>query len=132
MRAQDVMLSRVIVVRPELPVRELAELLDANGITGAPVVDADGNLIGIVSHSDLAYRPALEAGEQPAGGRERTVADIMTRQVVTVSPDASLDEVAALLASKAIDRVPVVADRRIVGIVSRTDLEPLRAPRAAR
>lgn len=143
MRATDVMTTNVITVTPETTVRDLAELLGRHGISGAPVVDADNALIGIVSEGDLLHR--AETGTERRTERRRTrwvdwltsdqdvardylksharlVRDVMTRDVITVSETTGLDEIADLLETRRIRRVPVVRDGKLVGIVSRANL----------
>jgi CBS domain-containing protein len=146
MRAADVMTTGVITISPQASVQELARLLADHGISGAPVVDADGKLVGIVSEGDLLHRVELGterhpgrrrrrswwldmvASERQAAAEEyikshgRTVADLMTRDVVTVREDTPLSDVAALLEEKRIKRVPVVRDGKVVGIISRANL----------
>lgn len=140
MNAADVMVSKVITVGPDTPVATIAETLLANRISAVPVVDEkSGALLGIVSEGDLIHR--VETGTEQhrawwleiftgkeALAREfvkshaRKAADVMTRQVVTVSPDTPLGELASLLDKHRIKRVPVVKDGKIVGIVSRANL----------
>ncbi len=141
MRAGDVMTPTVITVEPDMTVKALAELLSERGISGAPVVDSTGSMIGIVSEGDLLHR--TELGTEGRGDRQRswwlddfasdlardyvkshgsTVKDIMTRDVATVTEDASLGEVATLLETERIKRVPVMRDGTVVGIVSRSNL----------
>src|SRR5262245_51233763 len=143
MRAADVMTSEVISVDPDMSVHALAALLSERGISGVPVVDAEGRVIGIVSEGDLLHR--IETGTQRRTGRRRswwlegiasdreqardyvksharTVKDVMTRDVVSVSDTTELAEIANLLETKRIKRVPVVRDRKLVGIVSRANL----------
>jgi CBS domain-containing protein len=146
MRAADVMTTSVITISPQASVQELARLLADHGISGAPVVNADGKLVGIVSEGDLLHRVELGTERHPDRRRRRswwlemvaserqaaaqdyikshgqTVADIMTRDVVTVSEDTPLSGVAALLEEKRIKRVPVVHDGKVVGIISRANL----------
>ena len=149
MRAADVMTSNVITVDPDTTVQALAALLSERAISGAPVVDSTGQLVGIVSEGDLLHR--IELGTDTKGpvkrswwledfGAEyardyvkahgRTVKDIMTRDVVTVTEQSDLGEVATLLETKRIKRVPVMRGDKIVGIVSRSNL--VRALGAAR
>jgi len=136
-RARDVMTRKVISVSEDTSIEDLCGLLYEARITGAPVVDADGSLVGIVSKDDIvgAYFHGRE-GEETAGiehlldmGREetsggpagvmaRTVGDIMTREVVTVAEETPVTEICDLMVTKGIHRVPVVRDRRVVGIVS--------------
>jgi CBS domain-containing protein len=137
------MTTNVITVTPETTVRDLAELLSRHGISGVPVVDADNELVGIVSEGDLLHR--AETGTERRTERRRTrwvdwltsdqdlardylksharmVRDVMTRDVLTVSETTGLDEIADLLETQRIRRVPVVRDGKLVGIVSRANL----------
>ena len=141
MRAIEVMTPNVITVEPDLSVRELAALLSQRGISGVPVVDTSGQMVGIVSEGDLLHRTELGT-EQPDKRRSswwlehyaselaqhyvkshgRTVKDIMTRDVVTVGEETSLADVAKLLETRRIKRVPVMRGSKIVGIISRSNL----------
>jgi CBS domain-containing protein len=139
MKARDVMVSPVITLKPTDMVREAAKLFLERHISAAPVVDDRGKVIGIVSEGDLLHR--VEAGTETRRpwwlrilASEETVAqdyikarahrveNVMTRDVVTVSPDTPLQEVANLLESKRIKRVPVVSNGQLVGIVSRANI----------
>ena len=141
MHAADVMTRNVITVDPGATVKDVASLLSERGISGAPVVDGDGQLVGIISEGDLLRR--TEIGTNPPGSvrrswwledvatarardyvksHGRSVRDIMTRDVVTVADDTDLSEIARLLETNRIKRVPVLHDGKIVGIVSRSNL----------
>jgi len=148
MRATDVMTVNVITVTPDMPVQDLAALLGKYGISGVPVVNHANELIGIVSEGDLLHRAetgTLRRTERRRArwldgltpdwdktGRDdardylkshgRTVADVMTRDVITVGETTALDEIADLLETKRIKRVPVARDGKVVGIVSRSNL----------
>jgi CBS domain-containing protein len=143
MRASDVMTTKVITASPETPVQELAALLSSQSISGVPVVDASNNIVGIVSEGDLLFRTETHIERRTARKRSRwfdaftreqdaaldyikthgrTVGDVMTRQITTVSETTHLAEVADLLETKRIKRVPVVRDGKVVGIVSRANL----------
>lgn len=140
MNAADVMVSKVITVGPNTSVATIAETLLANRISAVPVVDEkSGALLGIVSEGDLIHRVETGTEQHRAwwleifAGKEalarefvkshaRKAADVMTRPVVTVSPDTPLGELASLLDKHRIKRVPVVEDGKIVGIVSRANL----------
>jgi CBS domain-containing protein len=112
MKARDIMTASVLTVRPEATIGELAELLTTNRISGAPVTDADQRLVGIVTEADILRN----------GTAEGTVQSIMTPEVTSVSEDESLADIALLLFVKKINRVPVLGDGRLVGIVSRGDI----------
>ena len=141
MHASDVMTRNVITVDSGATVQDVAGLLSERGISGAPVVDASGRLVGIISEGDLLRR--TEIGTNPPGpvrrswwledvatarardyvkSHGRIVRDIMTRDVVTVTDDTDLSEIARLLETNHIKRVPVLHDGEIVGIVSRSNL----------
>lgn len=109
--ARDVMTADPITVRPEASVHEAAELLAERRVSGLPVCDPNGNLVGILSEFDLIARSG------------RTVGEVMTRDVVSVKEHATLDAVRAVLVSRRLKRVPVVDDAgRLVGLISRADL----------
>ncbi len=139
MKARDVMVSPVMTLKPSNTVADAARLFLDNRISAAPVVDDQGKILGIVSEGDLMHR--VEAGTQrrrswwltPFVGETtlateyvkahaKKVADIMTRNVTTVSPDTPLHEIAGLIEGKRIKRVPVVSNGQLVGIVSRANL----------
>lgn len=139
MQARDVMTRKVVSVAPETPVADIARLLAERHISGVPVLDAEGELLGIVSEGDLMRR--LETGEggrrswwldlltSPEGRAERyvkmhgrTARDVMTARPLTVAEDAPLAAIARLLEEHHIKRVPVVEAGKVVGIVSRADL----------
>jgi CBS domain-containing protein len=139
MQASDVMTTDVVTVRPDTRVEQIAGLLLERRISGVPVVDADGRLVGIVTEGDLMRRP--EIGTERHRGwwlrmfgdeRERAAEyarahgfraeQVMTRNVVTVTEETPLGEIARLLEEHRIKRVPVVRDGKVVGIVSRANL----------
>jgi CBS domain-containing protein len=108
--ARDVMTPNPITVRPDQTVREAADLLAYHHISGLPVLDAAGALVGVVSEADIIAKQG------------QTVGDIMTRNVITVPADARVEEVAAIMAGERIKRVPVLQEGRLVGIISRADI----------
>jgi CBS domain-containing protein len=143
MRAMDVMTGNVVTVGPDTSVQDLAKLLSQHGISGVPVVDAANRLVGIVSEGDLLHRTetGTERRVQPRRVRwldglmsdqnvardylkshGRQVRDVMTRDVLTVEETTELAEIADLLETKRIRRVPVVRDGVVIGIVSRANL----------
>ena len=139
MHARDVMVAPVITVKPSTTVKEVAELFLEKRISAAPVIDSQEKLVGIVSEGDLLHR--VEAGTErhrswwfegfigndtlateyvKAHGRK--VSDVMTRKVITASPQTPLHEVATLMEKNAIKRVPILENGQLVGIVSRANL----------
>jgi CBS domain-containing protein len=138
MFATDIMTPDVISAGPDTPLTELVRLMLEKGISALPIVE-HGRIVGIVSEGDLFRR--AESGTEPRPARwlelltssDRLAADytrthgrkaseIMTRDVVTVADTAPLAEIAHLLETKRIQRVPVTQDGRLVGIVSRRNL----------
>jgi CBS domain-containing protein len=120
----DVMTADVTCVRPSLGVEALTDLLLSKRISGAPVVDADGRPIGIVSKTDLV-REHFEVGPLSADDAEwpTAVGDVMTSNALRLPETTSVGQVAALLAVEGIHRVPIVdAQGAVVGIVSPLDL----------
>jgi CBS domain-containing protein len=139
----DVMTTDVVTVDPTTSVQALAMLLSERGISGVPVVDSDSRLVGIVSEGDLLHR--VETGTARLAGRRRswwldtiasdrdlarnyvkshgrTAKDVMTPNVISVIDTTELAEIALLLETKRIKRVPVLRDGELVGIVSRANL----------
>lgn len=139
MRAADIMVSNVVTVTPDHCVQEVAEILLERRISGVPVLDGSGKLIGIVSEGDLMRHADSGTEHQRSWwlrlmmGREglateyvrehaRKVSDIMTRDVITATPDTPVGKLAELLERNAIKRVPIVENGKVVGIVSRANL----------
>lgn len=139
MKARDVMVSPVITVKPSASVKEVAVLFLERRISAVPVVDDQAKVVGIVSEGDLMHRSEAGterhrswwlrglAGDDAIAGEyvkahARKVADVMTRRVITASPDAPLHEIAALLEKNSIKRAPIVNNGQLVGIVSRANL----------
>ena len=139
MQSKDVMTSPVVTVGPDASVTDVAKLLLERHISAAPVVDGSGNLLGVVSEGDLMRRPEAGTERRPSWwltlisepqdeAREYLKShglharDVMTRHVLTVEEDASLQDIASLLEKHRIKRVPVVRAGQVVGIVSRANL----------
>ena len=138
-QAQDVMTRTVVSVTDEADVREIARLLLQNRISAVPVVDGDGKLVGIISEGDLLHR--VESGalrpaswwlqlfllpEEQARKYVKThglrARDVMTRRLITADENTSLEAIADVLEAHRIKRVPIVRDRKLIGVVSRADL----------
>ena len=111
MRVSDVMTADVLSVGEGTALREVAGLLAKRGISGVPVCDTAGHMVGLVSEYDLIANPEA-----------RTAAEVMTRDVISVMEDTQLDDVRQLLMNRNIRRVPVLRGQALVGIVSRADL----------
>jgi len=132
---RDVMTIRPHTTRPEAVLRDAARDMVRAGVGGLPVVDADGMLVGMLSERELMrhmLNSAAFLGVSRGGRAEpsrhgadhtrRTVRDVMTRQVLCVSPDQPLAEVASVMSNKDVERVPVVRDGRLVGFLTRGDI----------
>jgi CBS domain-containing protein len=139
MIAADVMTRNVISVPPDATVADAVELMLGRGISGLLVVDASGMLAGIVTEGDLLRRDELgtqrrrswwlrllaSPGRQAADftrAHGRKVADVMTRDVLSVAADAPLTDIVALMEEHRVKRVPVLDGDHVVGVVSRADL----------
>jgi CBS-domain-containing membrane protein len=139
MIARDVMTRPVITVKPNISVGEAAKRLLENHISAAPVVDAGEKLVGMISEGDLMrrYETATERRQswwlrmmsgdhflasEYVKAHAQKVNEVMTRNVVTAGPKTPLREVADLLESHSIKRVPIVENGALVGIVTRADL----------
>jgi CBS domain-containing protein len=113
---RDVMTTTVMTARMSEPVEEIAERLVRYRLKSLPVVDEQQQLAGLVSEADLLGREPL------SGRRGRTVAGVMTREVVTLSPDDTIAAARLLFAERGLRVVPVVENDLLVGVVSRSDL----------
>ncbi|MFO8059561.1 MAG: CBS domain-containing protein [Bacillota bacterium] len=145
MKVKDAMKSPVVTVSPDDTLAEVSMLFHEKRISGAPVVDEDGRLVGIVSEGDLIEKsqelrvsvyydvfgwvspqtPVAEMARFTQGlctVADTKVSEVMTRKVVTVGPEESLERAARLMATRNINRLPVVDGSELVGIVSRADL----------
>jgi len=140
-KAKKVMRSKVFTVRPEMPVRELAQTLEERQLCGAPVVDAQGELLGVISKSDvvhyqcegdlspdqLAYyrqdcRDLFPAGFHGSVPDLARVRDIMREVIVEIDEDAPVAAVAGTMRKENILRILVTKARRIRGEVTAMDL----------
>ncbi|MBV9175292.1 MAG: CBS domain-containing protein [Chloroflexi bacterium] len=111
MKVGEIMTRNVISVPEDAPVREVARVLDSHRISGVPVTDGDGHMVGLISEYDLIAKPDAHS-----------VGDAMTRDVISVMEDTGVEEVRYLLVQRRIKRVPVLRGQKLVGIVSRADL----------
>ena len=139
MQAKDIMSSPVVTVTPDASVADVAALLLEKRISGVPVVDASGQIAGIISEGDLLrrvetntqrHRPhwleVLLGRSGDAGSFIKShasrVGDVMSHDVIASHPEASLRDIAELMERHGIKRVPIVDGGKLVGIVSRANL----------
>ena len=139
MRVSDFMTREVVTVRPDTPVLIAARQMLERKISGLPVVDAAGCVVGIVSEHDLLRHRETEGGTKrphwlqliiersglaDEAGRfsVRTVGDVMTSNPVTVTEATPLEEASRLIEEHGFKRLPVVRGRELVGIIARADL----------
>jgi CBS domain-containing protein len=136
MRVEDLMTREVTTTTPDTPLREAARVLAEAGISGMPVVDHEGAVVGVVSEADILVKAG---GEAPPGSRllgwlleadtgledkirAKTVGEAMSVPAVTIAPERPVHEAAKLMSTEGINRLPVVDDGRLVGIVTRADV----------
>jgi len=137
-RAKDIMTQKVISVKKDTPLKDVADMLNRNDISGVPVVDEGQRVVGIISENDFIFNMGDQKTRSFMGVvahclkdtgcialsiRKQTAKDIMTSPAVTVEEEAPLSEIASLLSDKNIRRVPVITpDGTLKGIISRVDL----------
>ena len=119
---RDVMTTGVVTVRPDTSYREIAAMFREHRVSGFPVTDRDGKVIGVVSESDLlTLADGRHRGHRAAG--PATAGDLMTHPAVTTSPDDLVQTAARVMHSHRLQRLPVVdREGRLEGIVSRSDV----------
>ncbi|MBF0328539.1 MAG: CBS domain-containing protein [Nitrospirae bacterium] len=142
LKARDIMSTNTITVSPDATVGTLAKIFVENRISGAPVVDSSGSICGIVTENDLISQnkrlhiptvlrifDAFIMLESPAKIEKEmqkmtatTAGEICTKDVITVSEETPLEEVATIMAEKKIHLVPVVEGKKIKGIIGKIDL----------
>jgi CBS domain-containing protein len=142
LHARDIMTTEVLTVTPETSIADLSKTLENRKIGGVPVVDQGGRLVGVITQNDLVERardlelpPAINIldfhiylqipshlfhkVEKMLG---TTVGDCMSPNPVTVTPDAPVSTVAALMAKQKVHTIPVVQGNKLVGIIGKMDL----------
>lgn len=139
MIAKDIMSAPAITISPDATVLEAARLMLEHRISGLPVTDASGALVGMITQGDLMRRTEIGAVKRPswwlrlftsdgamaadyARAHGRFVREVMSRSIIAVEEAASVARVAELLDQLGVKRLPVVSGRRLTGIVSRHDL----------
>jgi len=116
------MSSPVITLRPQVPVHVAAALLVSHGFTAAPVMDAEGRVLGIATEVDLLRGRITAEGCTIVEGPGTTVAMVMTPVPIVMRPDDDLADLLSLMHDAPVRSVPIVDDGRLVGIVTRRDL----------
>jgi CBS-domain-containing membrane protein len=139
MKASDIMTAEVKTIDHDATIDEAIALLLSAHVSGLPVADRDGRLVGVVSEGDFLHRPELgtvkrkprwiefllgpgEIAQSYVLSHGRKVHEVMTRDVVTIHPTASLTEVVEIMEKQSVKRLPVVSADRLVGIITRSDL----------
>jgi CBS domain-containing protein len=139
MKVRDIMSTRVVSIAPDAGVLEAVRLMLQKHISGLPVIDRSGTLVGVVTEGDFLRRS--ETGTERKRPRwleflmgprrladeyvhthARKVEDVMTRELVTITEDAALDEVVRIMERRRIKRLPVMRGKEVIGIVSRANL----------
>jgi CBS domain-containing protein len=110
MQAKDIMTRDVITVNPTMTVKSLAMTLIKNQISGAPVAGKGGKIVGVVSEADIV------------GKKGKDVKSIMSTKVISVAEDTPVEEIARLMTTHKIKRLPVMRGAEVVGVVSRADI----------
>lgn len=131
----DVMTRDVVSVRLDTPMRDVVNALVDHGVSGVPVLDTPGHVVGVVTEADLIVEQAAVGGmvgpamrhrlqrQAVTGTMARTAAEFMSSPAVTVEPGARLTAAAATMARRGVKRLPVVdADQQLVGVISRRDV----------
>ena len=110
MNAKDIMTRDIVTVSPTMKVKDLAMMLIKNQISGAPVADKKGKIIGVVSEADIIAKTGKD------------VKAIMSSKVISIGEETPVEAIAQLMTQHAIKRLPVMDGNKLVGIVSRADI----------
>lgn len=126
LRVRDLMTDVVLSVQADDTVEKVYDLMNERGIRHLTVVDADGDLVGVVSHRDLLRHSPIERAEVPAFLmreilRRTSVAEVMTSEVETADPDLPLSEAAKVMFENKFGCLPVLEISRLVGILTESD-----------
>lgn len=135
MKVSDLMTREVATVSPDTPLKEAAALLAQRGISGLPVVDERGEVVGVLSEADVVMKARGEERRRGLLGwlleadlgledklRARTVGEAMSAPAITIDASRPVHEAAALMVSESVNRLPVLDGGRLVGIVTRADI----------
>lgn len=134
MRVRDLMTTEILTVGPEASLKEAARRMLEGEISGLPVINDDGDLVGIITEADFMATEADRRVTRRAGllrlfvrdaeipSHERLVGDVMTADVKVIGPESDHAEAARLMEKEGIKRIPVVADGRLIGLIARADM----------
>jgi CBS domain-containing protein len=138
MRVRELMTTNVLTIGPEAPLKDVAKILVENRISGLPVCDIEGHVLGVVSEGDILYKEHdptegrlggplawIVEGASPEAAVKAgaiTAAGAMTSPAVTIAPYESASHAARIMCESGVNRLPVVKDDRLVGILTRADL----------
>jgi len=120
---KDIMTTGVVTVRPDTPHQTVAAMLRQHRVSGFPVADDDGKVVGVVTETDLVALVAGRRHRRHRAAEQATAGDLMSHPAVTVGPDDPVKTAARLMRKQRLQRLPVVdRDGRLAGIVSRSDV----------
>jgi CBS domain-containing protein len=139
MKVSELMTKKVLTIGPEAPIKDVAKILVAHGISGLPVCDIEGEVLGVISEGDILYKehdPAeghmggplgwiIEGAPNSKGytkAKALTARKAMTSPAITIAPWESVSQAARMMCEHHVNRLPVVQNERLVGIVTRADL----------
>jgi CBS domain-containing protein len=138
MKVRDIMEAEVLAIPIQASYEDAARVLYTQDVSGAPVVDADGNLVGTVSEKDLFrimypfYKSYYEHPESYVDYEEREhkideirthrVENFMTREVVTIHPEAPVMRAGAIMLARGVNRLPVVEEGKLIGMITRNKI----------
>lgn len=136
MKVEEIMTRDVLTIGPEAPLKDVARILVEHRVSGIPVCDIERHVLGVVSEGDILYKAQareerggplawlLDTGSAAATAKAaaRTVSEAMTAPALTISPFRPVDEAARVMTEHGVNRLPVVADGKLVGIVTRADV----------
>lgn len=118
MIVKDIMNVNVIMIKPSATVKEAASEMTKHHIGSLVVISAEGEALGIITERDILSHVVAEGRH----GEEIKVEEIMTKELITVTPEDTLEEAAAIMSSKRIKKLPVIEENKIVGIITASDL----------